>query len=169
MATAMTTVSTGPNRIPTTREPAIRAVTVARADAAANRSSMISLQEMGLISPHPQSRFRRHRDRRQSTQRNRLSTLVPQRPQPTPSDSSEDGKWRPQHDWSSVYDNLYAKKCMAILLEYSPRKSNYMILNGKKWIIDWSSGTLRGCGPPEYGEEEVGTFILGPFGKMIRV
>ena len=69
-----------------------------------------------------------------------------------PSISSEPGKWRPEHHWSTTYDMLYAKRCMAVLTSRSPRKSDIVIMKGKQWIVDWATGTLTRCQPPDYGE-----------------
>lgn len=65
---------------------------------------------------------------------------------------SADGKWAPQHQWTHFYDMMYAKRCMAILTHRSPRKSNLVIMKGKQWIVDWTSGKLTRVSPPEYGE-----------------
>jgi hypothetical protein len=69
-----------------------------------------------------------------------------------PSISPETGKWRPEHQWSATYDMMYAKRCMAILTCRSPRKSNIVIMKGKQWIVDWATGELTRCEPPDYGE-----------------
>ncbi|KAG0646911.1 PH domain-containing [Hyphodiscus hymeniophilus] len=69
-----------------------------------------------------------------------------------PSVSSETGKWRPEHQWSAMYDMLYAKRCMAILTSGSPRKSDIVIMEGKQWNVDWTTGALTRCEPPDYGE-----------------
>lgn len=90
--------------------------------------------------------------------------------QPNPSISSETGKWQPTHQWSPVYDMMYAKRCMAVLLRQSPRKTNLIIMRGKQWIIDWATGALQRCGPPDYGEVElVGPWGLGPSGQIVRI
>jgi hypothetical protein len=47
---------------------------------------------------------------------------------------------------------IYAKHCMAILLSRSPRKSNMIIMNGKQWMVNWDTGKLTRCGPPDYNE-----------------
>jgi hypothetical protein len=47
---------------------------------------------------------------------------------------------------------MYAKRCMAILTHRSPRKSNLVIMKGKQWIVDWATGSLTRCEPPDYGE-----------------
>lgn len=82
--------------------------------------------------------------------------------------SSETGKWQPEHEWSSSYDMMYARKCMAILTSRSPRKSNYMIMKGKQWKVDWSTGILTTCEPPDYGEDYWGTWKIGPQGKLMK-
>jgi len=82
---------------------------------------------------------------------------------PNPS-ISPDGKWAPQHQWTHFYDMLYAKRCMAILTHRSPRKSNLVIMKGKQWIVDWATGKLTRCEPPEYGE-----VIMGRVGLIKEV
>jgi len=69
-----------------------------------------------------------------------------------PSIHPETGKWRPEHQWTAMYDMMYAKRCMAILTSRSPRKSNFVIVKGKQWVVDWATGTLTSCEPPDYGE-----------------
>ncbi len=51
---------------------------------------------------------------------------------------------------------------MAILTKRSPRKSKYMVVNEKTWIVDWVTGDLTPCDPPDYGEI---TTDEGQFGK----
>lgn len=70
---------------------------------------------------------------------------------PNPSITS-DGKWRPDHQWTHFYDMMYARRCMAVLTERSPRKSNLVIMKEKQWVVDWSTGTLTRCQPPGYEE-----------------
>ncbi|KAG9233597.1 hypothetical protein BJ875DRAFT_505277 [Amylocarpus encephaloides] len=90
---------------------------------------------------------------------------------------TESGKWRPTHQWTPFYDMLYAKRCMAILTSRSPRKSNLVILKGRRWVVDWETGRLRAWrpdeedGPPDYDgkaflEEE---WIVGQYGDLIAV
>lgn len=62
------------------------------------------------------------------------------------------GKWVPEHRWSSAHDLLYAKLCYSNLLFRSPRKSNYIIRQGKKWYVDWTTGRMVRVLPPAYGE-----------------
>ncbi|ORY69897.1 PH domain-containing protein [Pseudomassariella vexata] len=71
----------------------------------------------------------------------------------------ETGKWRPQHQWTSAHDMVYAKLCYAVLLFRSPRKSNYIIMKGKRWFVDWTTGRMVRVLPPGYFEAEV----TGPF------
>ena len=80
-----------------------------------------------------------------------LSQYAPHSSAPNPSVSA-DGKWKPAHHWSHFYDMMYAKRCMAILTHRSPRKSNLVIMKGKQWIVDWATGALTRCEPPDYGE-----------------
>jgi hypothetical protein len=77
------------------------------------------------------------------------------RTRPTgPSISPETGKWQPDHGWSARKDMIYAKHCMAVLLSRSPRKSNLIIIKGKQWVVDWETGKLTRCDPPDYAEIE---------------
>jgi len=69
-----------------------------------------------------------------------------------PSLSPETGKWRPEHKWSAMYDLMYAKQCLAILTSRSPRKSDIVIMQGKQWVVDWATGALTSCEPPDYRE-----------------
>lgn len=65
---------------------------------------------------------------------------------------TENNKWRPQHAWSPMCDLIYARRCMRVLRADSPRKTNLVIMKGKKWTIDWATGTLTRLLPPDYGE-----------------
>jgi hypothetical protein len=38
-----------------------------------------------------------------------------------------------------------------------------VIINGKQWIVDWATGTLTRCEPPDYGE------IVGEKGGEVQV
>lgn len=90
---------------------------------------------------------------------------------------TDSGKWMPRHQWTPFYDMLYAKRCMAILTSRSPRKSNLVILNGKRWTIDWSTGRLKAWRPedeqglPSYDEEswEEEEWIVGQHGELIPI
>ncbi|QSZ30653.1 hypothetical protein DSL72_000211 [Monilinia vaccinii-corymbosi] len=115
-------------------------------------SAVHALREMGFIRIH-QPRIRHRRT-----------------PNPTPSHRfcPHTGKWRPEHAWSSKYDLIYARKCMAILNSRSPRKSNYLIMKGKQWIVDWSTGSLTRCEPPEYGEDYCGSWKIGHNGTPVK-
>lgn len=62
------------------------------------------------------------------------------------------GKWVPDHRWTSAHDLLYAKLCYSNLLFRSPRKSNFIIRQGKKWYVDWNTGRMVRVLPPTYGE-----------------
>jgi hypothetical protein len=62
------------------------------------------------------------------------------------------GKWAPRHGWTSTHDHLYAKLCYAVLLFRSPRKSNYIIMKGKQWFVDWASGRMFRVLPPAYDD-----------------
>ncbi|KAF5595320.1 PH domain-containing protein [Fusarium pseudocircinatum] len=71
----------------------------------------------------------------------------------SPNDSFDPvtGKWAPERQWSSAHDMLYAKLCYPNLLLRSPRKSSYVISNGKKWYVDWKTGRMVQTLPPAYG------------------
>ncbi|KAK3340984.1 hypothetical protein B0H65DRAFT_278041 [Neurospora tetraspora] len=73
------------------------------------------------------------------------------------------GKWRPRQIWTETHDHLYAKLCYSVLLFKSPRKSNYIISNGKRWYVDWATGRMVRVLPPAYGEVE----LFGPW-QIIR-
>ncbi|CAM1508010.1 Fc.00g048580.m01.CDS01 [Cosmosporella sp. VM-42] len=68
---------------------------------------------------------------------------------PNESINPDTGKWAPEHRWSSAHDYLYAKLCYSTLLYASPRKSNYVISQGKLWFVDWTIGRMRVL-PPTY-------------------
>ncbi|KFA55757.1 hypothetical protein S40293_01949 [Stachybotrys chartarum IBT 40293] len=70
------------------------------------------------------------------------------------------GKWYPEHRWSSDHDLLYAKLCYNNLLFRSPRKSNYIISQGKEWYVEWSTGKMVRVLPPGY--DEIGDYV-GPW------
>ncbi|KJR81007.1 uncharacterized protein SPSK_05045 [Sporothrix schenckii 1099-18] len=70
------------------------------------------------------------------------------------------GKWQPSHRWTKTHDMVYAKLCYATLLFRSPRKSNYIVMRGKQWLVDWSTGNMVRVSPPRYGEIETQP---GPF------
>lgn len=75
-------------------------------------------------------------------------------PSLNPSIDLETGKWRPEHNWSAMYDMIYAKRCSPVLNAKSPRKSNFIIMKGKRWLVDWATGHLTRVEPPAYGEIE---------------
>lgn len=69
-----------------------------------------------------------------------------------PSIEPETGKWQPYHQWGPLYDMQYAKRCMAILTERSPRKNNFLVMKGRLWVVDWATGRVERLEPPAYGE-----------------
>lgn len=71
----------------------------------------------------------------------------------------ETGKWRPNHRWTGAHDLLYAKLCYAVLNFRSPRRSKYIIMDGKRWFVDWRTGRLFRVLPPAYGEVD----MFGPW------
>lgn len=75
----------------------------------------------------------------------------------------ETGKWTPRHAWTSAHDMLYAKLCYSVLLFKSPRKSNYIVAQGKQWFVDWATGRMFRVLPPGYGEVE----LFGPWGTIV--
>jgi len=91
---------------------------------------------------------------------------------PNPSVNPETGKWAPYHHWSLFHDMMYARRCMAILTCGAPRKSNLVIMKGKQWMVDWATGALTRCAPPDYREVETGKVSemrVGQQGTLIRV
>jgi hypothetical protein len=86
-----------------------------------------------------------------------------------PSVSTETGKWTPVHQWSPMYDMMYAKRCITVLLSKSPHKTNLVIMKGKQWVIDWATGKLSRVEPPGYGEIDlVDPCGLSPGGLIVR-
>lgn len=70
------------------------------------------------------------------------------------------GKWYPEHLWSSAHDLLYAKLCYSNLLFRSPRKSNYIVSDGKEWYVDWGTGRMIRVLPPSYTDPD---YYFGPW------
>lgn len=61
---------------------------------------------------------------------------------------------------------------MAILTHRSPRKSNLVIMMGKQWVVDWATGKLERCQPPDYMELEGKEYVGGmgrPVVSLVRV
>lgn len=52
---------------------------------------------------------------------------------------TKEGKWRPVHNWSPLYDLIYAKRCMVALTSESPRKGPFVIMRGERWVVDWET------------------------------
>ncbi|KAK4455937.1 hypothetical protein QBC34DRAFT_4597 [Podospora aff. communis PSN243] len=69
------------------------------------------------------------------------------------------GKWTPRTVWTEKHDLFYAKLCYAVLLFKSPRKSNYVVMDGRRWYVDWKSGRMIRLLPPAYGEVD----LFGPW------
>lgn len=56
---------------------------------------------------------------------------------------------------------------MAVLTHRSPRKSNLVIMKGKRWVVDWATGKLEREGPPDYIEVVGGDLSrVGTRGKV---
>ncbi|KAK8034766.1 PH domain-containing protein [Apiospora rasikravindrae] len=49
---------------------------------------------------------------------------------------------------------IYAKLCYSPLLFRSPRKSNYVVVQGSKWCVDWTTGRMVRVLPPGYFDSE---------------
>jgi hypothetical protein len=69
----------------------------------------------------------------------------------------DDGKWRPPHRWTMARDILYAQRCTTILCGDTPRQSDLIIKDGKRWKIDWAEERLvpqkkKAPRLPKYGE-----------------
>lgn len=62
-------------------------------------------------------------------------------------------KWRPRHEWTTTHDMIYAKLCYSLLLFRSPRKSNYVVAQGHKWCVDWTTGRMVRVLPPSYFDD----------------
>ncbi|ELR05951.1 hypothetical protein VC83_08204 [Pseudogymnoascus destructans] len=105
---------------------------------------------------------------RTSTDTPTLTVRPSHRPQPDPyniypatlaargarnSAITRDGKWRPIHNWSPMYDLIYAKRCMATLLNGSPRKGPFVIMQGERWVVDWETGKCARWVPKGEGRE----------------
>jgi len=43
-------------------------------------------------------------------------------------------------------------------------------MKGKQWIVDWATGALTRCEPPDYGELDRGreNGVVGPSGRLVR-
>lgn len=58
---------------------------------------------------------------------------------------------------------IYAKRCMAVLLSNTPRKTNLVIMRGRQWIVDWATGKLTRWEPPAY-DPPAYVELVGPWG-----
>lgn len=61
-----------------------------------------------------------------------------------------DGKWRPPNTLTPEANLRYARRCMAILCEDSPRQSEYVIKDGKRYRLVWAKKELV---PEVYDED----------------
>jgi hypothetical protein len=59
------------------------------------------------------------------------------------------GKWRPHHTWIPANDLSYANRCFPVLLAENPRKTNFVIMKGKRYYVDWATGTLEQWKPED--------------------
>ncbi|TVY85298.1 Spectrin beta chain, partial [Lachnellula suecica] len=89
------------------------------------------------------------------------NTATPPTSNPTnPSISPSTGKWAPSPPRTPWTEMQYAKRCMAILTCRAPRKSNLVIMKGKRWVVDWATGRATKWVPPATeglpGYEDVG-------------
>lgn len=94
-----------------------------------------------------------------TTRASRTSRSSRQAPPPRNPNIGKDGKWKPVHNWSPLYDLVYAKRCMATLTSASPRRSRFVIMGGERWVVDWGTGGCvrwRGEGEGGGGGGEVG-------------
>ena len=104
--------------------------------------------------PHPRAPSTPHRSHRR---------------QPVVSALTADGKWRPEHGWCSHHDMLYAKRCMSVLTSKAPHKSKLLVLNGKQYHIDWSTGDLTSLEPPAYNGKDQGCKLkIGRYGQILK-
>ncbi|KAK8046448.1 PH domain-containing protein, partial [Apiospora saccharicola] len=67
--------------------------------------------------------------------------------------NSSSSKWRPRHEWTTTHDMIYAKLCYSLLLFRSPRKSDYVVVQGHKWCVDWTTGRMVRVLPPSYFDD----------------
>jgi hypothetical protein len=54
-----------------------------------------------------------------------------------------------------MYDLVYAKRCMHVLLAKTPRQTPVAVWKGERWVVDWSSGKVEKYRPA--AREEAGS------------
>lgn len=89
-----------------------------------------------------------------------------------PSTEQTDGKWRPSDTLTPEANLRYARRCMAILCEDSPRQSDYIVKDGKRYRLVWDTRKLvpawshenRNGYPSEERHESAGT--LPQYGEV---
>ena len=59
-----------------------------------------------------------------------------------PSTEQTTGKWRPSNTLTPEANLRYARRCMAILYEDSPRQSDYIVKDGKRYRLAWDTRKL---------------------------
>jgi len=106
--------------------------------------------------PEPSAREQRARARAAAEATTRLATT----PYAFARADAGPGKWAPLHTWTGAHDMVYARLCYAVLNFGSPRRSKYIIVGGRQWAVDWTTGAMARVSPPRYGETEP---LTGPF------
>ncbi|KAH8595891.1 hypothetical protein B0O99DRAFT_511119 [Bisporella sp. PMI_857] len=130
---------------------------VPQSTASSPSSSSTTLSNPSPASSSPRPYVRRPRTAPTLSQSTVSSRSTRQQSLSSSSDASnpsinEEGKWQPRHHWSASYDMMYAKRCMATLTHRSPRKTDFVIAKGKRWLVDWKTGGMTRVEPPGYGE-----------------
>lgn len=54
----------------------------------------------------------------------------------------ESGKWAPPHTISEEAQLRYARRCMTILAENTPRQSEFVVVDGKRYRLRWDTREL---------------------------
>lgn len=75
------------------------------------------------------------------------------------SSTESDAKWSPPPTLTAHGNLMFARRCLAILPADAPRRSEYIVSEGKRWKLDWEAKCLMEIQegellpPPEYSEE----------------
>lgn len=78
-----------------------------------------------------------------SSRRERLRDSPSTYPSPlAPSTEQPGGKWRPSNTLTPEANMRYARRCLAILCEDSPRQSDYVVKDGKRYRLVWDTKKL---------------------------